>query len=211
VATPHSIVVVDDHLSYAEALAMALRTRQPDEEVLCAQTADELLDVVDQAWMVVLDWQIGGTDGIDTARALRDRSQHPHVVMISGHHSAALERLASSAGVCAVLPKRASIDSIVTAIERCRHDPGHQREMMPHEHDDTLSRRQVEVLWLLSTGYDVRDVANRLFLSVATVRTYVRDACKRLDAHSQLEAVAKARRAGLIPTESSPPATTPRH
>jgi DNA-binding NarL/FixJ family response regulator len=200
------VVVLDDHLSYAQALVLALRADRPADRVACFATADEMLEVADLARIVLLDWQLGDADGLDVARAVAGRPNPPHIVMVSGHHSPALERMAASCGVCAVLPKHASIESILAAIGACRDEPAHERHLADRpETIDLLSRRQVEVLWLLSAGHDTGEVARRLHLSVATVRTYVRDACRRLDAHSQLEAVAKARRAGLIPSEVPPP------
>lgn len=61
-----------------------------------------------------------------------------------------------------------------------------------------LTPREREVLELLAAGIPVRSVAQRLGLSEATVRNYVRRIFMALRCHSQLEAVAVARRAGLI-------------
>ena len=61
-----------------------------------------------------------------------------------------------------------------------------------------LTPRQREVLNLIADGLPVRAVALRLGLSEATVRNYVRRILLCLGCHSQLEAVAAARRAGLI-------------
>lgn len=61
-----------------------------------------------------------------------------------------------------------------------------------------LTPRQREVLTLIAEGLPVRAVARRLGLSEATVRNYVRRILISLGCHSQLEAVAAARRAGLI-------------
>lgn len=61
-----------------------------------------------------------------------------------------------------------------------------------------LTPRQREVLGLLAEGMPVRAVAGRLGLSESTVRNYVRRILIALGCHSQLEAVAVARRAGLL-------------
>jgi DNA-binding NarL/FixJ family response regulator len=200
------ILIADDHRSYMEALSIAFGRRREGDHVWGAETREELEDTVDHAKVVVLDWQFGDTDGLQVAEALAVREPRPHVIMVSGHYSPAFERMALHAGACAALPKSASIDEIDAAIDRCRDDGDHFHDTTPvADRPDALSRRQVEVLWLLSVGCDTAEVASRLYLSVATVRTYIRDACRRLGAHSQLEAVAKARRAGLIPSESAPP------
>lgn len=61
-----------------------------------------------------------------------------------------------------------------------------------------LSRRQLRVLELLSEGSRARDVAVVLGLSETTVRNHIRAVLTRLGCHSQLQAVAEARRRGLI-------------
>ena len=61
-----------------------------------------------------------------------------------------------------------------------------------------LTPRQLEVLGLLSEGKSVREIGGELYLSQATVRNHVRSLLQALGAHSQLEALAKARALGLL-------------
>ena len=61
-----------------------------------------------------------------------------------------------------------------------------------------LSPRQREVLGLLASGVRARDIGARLGLSEATVRNHIRALLRRLDCHSQLQAVARARDLQLL-------------
>ena len=61
-----------------------------------------------------------------------------------------------------------------------------------------LSPRQREVLELLDEGHRAREIALHLGISETTVRNHVRAILGRLGCHSQLEAVAEARRRGII-------------
>jgi PAS domain S-box-containing protein len=63
-----------------------------------------------------------------------------------------------------------------------------------------LTPRQLQVLELLSDGLPAKTIARQLGIAVATVRNHVRAILIELDAHSQLEALAKARREGLLHT-----------
>ena len=69
--------------------------------------------------------------------------------------------------------------------------------------ENVLSPRQRAVLELLDEGLAARDIALRLGISETTVRNHVRAILTRLDCHSQLGAVAEARRRGIIGGESS--------
>ena len=65
-------------------------------------------------------------------------------------------------------------------------------------HAVSLSPRQQEVLVLLSEGVRAKQIAARLGLSEPTVRNHIRTILRKLGCHSQLEAVAEARRARLV-------------
>ena len=64
--------------------------------------------------------------------------------------------------------------------------------------DARLSPRQRDVLVLMSDGVRVKEIAVRLGLSETTVRNHVRLLLRRLECHSQLEAVARAREWRLL-------------
>ena len=61
-----------------------------------------------------------------------------------------------------------------------------------------LTRRQLEVLRLLGDGKSARQISQELYRSEATVRNHIRAIKHALDARSQLEAIARARKLGLL-------------
>ncbi|MEU9017371.1 helix-turn-helix transcriptional regulator [Actinomadura sp. NPDC048394] len=62
-----------------------------------------------------------------------------------------------------------------------------------------LSPREVDVLSYVAIGCTNAEAAARLGLLPETVKSYLRSAMRKLDAHTRLEAVTSARRAGLLP------------
>lgn len=70
-----------------------------------------------------------------------------------------------------------------------------------------LTRREVEILGLLSRGMATAEIVDHLMLSVHTVRNHIRSTLAKLGAHSRLEAVAIATRRGLVPSPAVEPAT----
>lgn len=62
----------------------------------------------------------------------------------------------------------------------------------------SLTPRQLEVLTLLAEGRSAKEISRELYLSGATVRNHIRSLLQALGAHSQLEALARAREAGLL-------------
>ena len=63
---------------------------------------------------------------------------------------------------------------------------------------ETLTAREHEVLQLMGCGLDNRAMADQLTVSQTTVRGYVRNILRALDAHSRLEAVVRASDLGLL-------------
>jgi len=66
---------------------------------------------------------------------------------------------------------------------------------------EALSPRQLHILKLLDEGLRAREIALHLRVSETTVRNHIHAVLERLGCHSQLEAVAKARRLGIIGEE----------
>ncbi len=55
-----------------------------------------------------------------------------------------------------------------------------------------LSKREIEILELLAAGYRYKEIADKLFLGVNTVRTYIRNIYSTLQVHSRTDALNKA-------------------
>jgi PAS domain S-box-containing protein len=72
------------------------------------------------------------------------------------------------------------------------------RPRQPVEPAPRLTPRQREILYLLAAGHPVKTIAHRLGLMETTVRNHIRRLFAELGAHSQLEAVARARALELV-------------
>jgi len=195
-------LVIDDHQSFAEALSLALGFEDgivsagstSDVEGALRRMAAENFDVI------VIDYQLPGLDGIEGIRRLRVADKRVKLLMITGHDDAMLHHLAVLAGAATVLPKASSIAEIASIIRRCADGATFEPSApMGDEDHPRLSPRELEVLTRLSKGRDTTAIAGELFLSVHTVRGYVKDLLNKLGAHSQLEAVAIGRRRGFLP------------
>ncbi len=63
---------------------------------------------------------------------------------------------------------------------------------------EPLRAREMEVLSLVAAGYSNQDIAERLIVSIGTVRWHLKNIYSKLDVHSRTQAVARARATGLI-------------
>jgi LuxR family maltose regulon positive regulatory protein len=64
--------------------------------------------------------------------------------------------------------------------------------------DHELTAREFDVLTLLSKGYGNQAIAEKLFVSVATVKTHLRNINAKLGSHTRTEAISLARKQGII-------------
>jgi LuxR family maltose regulon positive regulatory protein len=64
---------------------------------------------------------------------------------------------------------------------------------------EPLSERELEVLQHIAAGLTNREIADRLYLSLFTVKAHARSIYDKLDAHSRTQAVARARELGVLP------------
>jgi ATP/maltotriose-dependent transcriptional regulator MalT len=98
--------------------------------------------------------------------------------------------------------KTRNLDSILKAvlaelqqeIEADRRTNHIQRSL-----DDPLTARELEILRLIADGISTEQVAQKLYLSVQTIRWYLKQIYGKLDVHGRVEAIVRARELHLIP------------
>lgn len=111
--------------------------------------------------------------------------------------------LAEGLSRCVALVVRGALQGLAPGLERreldllARHAGGFVSSV-PAEAPPSLTRRQREVLDLLEAGLSAREIGAKLVVAETTVRKHIRDLLKAFGAHSQREALFKARNLGLL-------------
>ena len=214
-----SLLICDDHKLLTDALASLVES---DESLTLVSRpvhdADSAVAAAaaGQPDVVLMDVDLGrGPDGIEATRRLLEVSPDSKVVIVSSRQEPALLVAAVEAGAVGFLDKNAAVDDVLAVVEEAHAgtmliDPAvlartmkalaHERRAM---HDararlGALTRREREILALMSEGLRADGIAARLVISPATVRTHSQNILAKLGAHSQLEAVALAARLGAV-------------
>lgn len=201
------VLVVDDH-PVVRAGIVALLGSQPGLTIVGqAASGEEALELSARLSPDVLlcDLRLGGgIDGVDVVRAVRRDGAAEVVILTTYDHDADIVR-AVEAGAAGYLLKDAAPDQIARAILRAAAGElvlGPQLEQRMVDAMRTrrtgLSAREVEVLELVGAGLSNREIARRLFLGEATVKTHLNHAFGKLGVDNRTAAVAKARATGLI-------------
>ncbi|MER0241504.1 LuxR C-terminal-related transcriptional regulator [Streptomyces sp. HSW2009] len=148
---------------------------------------------------------------LEQALAVRDAAQDEarRVVAAAGHPSeadpAAWEEVRAAHGELRALAQRvhdqALRHELLTALGRlAAAPPGTATARTPEPPVGVeLSPREVDVLACVASGATNAATADRLGLRPETVKSYLRSSMRKLGAHTRLQAVVSARRAGLLP------------
>jgi DNA-binding NarL/FixJ family response regulator len=210
-----TVLVVDDHLTFSELLSMALGGQDGLECVGTAHSAAQALDLARalRPEVVIMDVRLGEDDGVATTALLTQEHPGIRVVVLTAHADTALMRRAADAGACCLLPKNGALSNVLGSVRAADSsgfvvDPTLLRLLVATPVDARtiaapLTGREREVLDLLADGNDPTAIARRLGIAVSTCRGYVKALLMKLGAHTQLEAVAVARRHGLL--DAPPP------
>jgi len=207
---PIRVIAVDDHQVVRGGVRYALLAYDDVELVGEAHSGEDAvrLCLQTQPDVVLMDMMMGGMDGVETTRAIREQCPGVQILILSSFYDEGFVPRAMQAGAIGYLLKGVSNQELVEAI-RAAHagQPVLAKEAMaalveaatpaPKLGDD-LSEREREVLALLAQGLSNKEIAEQLFLSVATVKYHVRLLLSKLGASSRAEAIALAWQHGLI-------------
>jgi DNA-binding NarL/FixJ family response regulator len=202
-----TILLVDDHDLVVEGFRRLL-AEQPDFAVVgAAGTGAAAIAMVkaNRPEVVLIDYTLPDANGAAVTASLLEIDPTIKVIMLTGSEDPRALQAALRAGCVGYLEKTSASGRLVTAIraavagdtflaaadlERLREQRGSVA--------DQLSERELEVLELIAAGLSTRVIADQLFITVNTVRTHTQVILQKLGAHSKLEAVTMARRAGLV-------------
>jgi NarL family two-component system response regulator LiaR len=204
------IVAVDDHQVVRGGIKYVLLSYDDMELVGEAHSGEDAVRLCQQVQpdVVLMDLMMPGMDGVETTRAILAQCPHAQILVLSSFHDADLVPRAMQAGAIGYLLKGVSNQDLVEAI-RAAHagrsvlaqeamDDLVQAAIPSPKLGDDLNEREREVLALVAQGLANKEIAERLYVSVATVKYHVRVLLSKLGASSRAEAVALAWQYHLI-------------
>ncbi|MFJ3224039.1 response regulator [Streptomyces sp. NPDC086783] len=214
---PARVVVVDDQTVVREGIVMLLGLLPGIEVVGAAGDGDEAVALVAELSpdVVLMDLRMPRCDGVEATRRIRTRYPGTQVVVLTTFADDESLFPAIRAGARGYLTKDAGGDEIVRAVRSVLSgeaglSPGIQRRLLerlsepereparPPGASDGLTAREVEVLVLIAEGLANQEIARKLHVSTATVKTHINNLFAKAGLKDRAQAVRYAYGKGLV-------------
>lgn len=210
------LVLVDDQELVRAGFRLVLRS-QPDLDVV-GEAADgaravEVLDQV-EADVVLMDVRMPRMTGLEAAALIRSGATAPKVLMLTTFDLDEYAFAAIKAGASGFLLKDAPAADLFSAIRSVHAGdavvaPSTTRRLLerfavhlpdggPGPRPDGLTARELEVLLHVARGLSNADIARRLRLAEATVKSHLNRILAKLGLHGRAQAVVYAYESGLV-------------
>ena len=203
-------IIVDDHTLFAEAVGAALADRGYRVEKV-VRTGREAVEAARRIRpdLVIMDLQLPDGNGVDVGRAIVEQVPSTKVLAVTGDRDPELVWRSMRAGFHGFVTKESSMSTLVESLDAVlsgrtvtprggRGSRGEEEGIWSRPSSEPLTPREQEILRLLARGARTRQIAGMLHIATNTVRSHVQALLSKLGAHSRLEAVAIARRRGLL-------------
>jgi DNA-binding NarL/FixJ family response regulator len=213
-----TILLVDDHKIVFESL-QSLLDEQPDMRVVgwAENGRDAVAKVKElEPALIIMDVAMPGLNGIEATQQIRSHYPETKIIALSMHAEKQFVTGILSAGASGYLTKNCSSDELVSAIRSVAANKkylspdvagvvieeslNHPRKTVPSA-SSILTMREREVLQLIVEGNTVKQIAERLYLSIKTIHTHRNQIMKKLNMHSTAELTKFAIREGIIPLQ----------
>jgi DNA-binding NarL/FixJ family response regulator len=198
------LVVVDDQATVREALAVMLDLADDVDVIGTATNGAQALDVVAEKApnVVLMDLNMPVMGGVEATG--RIRTEHPDVVVLVLTTFDDDESIlaALQAGASGYLTKEADRATILQAVRAASHgqtvlSPEVQRRLLalasrparPAEPEFALTAREQEILTLIGEGLRNPEIAAKLVISEATVKTHINNLFAKAGFHNRADAV----------------------
>ena len=207
---PLRVVVADDHPIYRDGIAAALEACDDLEVVACCSGGGEALAaIVAGAEVALVDCSMPGLDGVELAARVVAERLPTRVLLISAFIDRERVTRALEAGAAGYLAKESSRADICEAVRRVGRGEsviGKEVQTIVVEHmraaaqrpQHLLTPREAEILVLLAQGLSTAQIADRLVLGTATIKTHLHHVYDKLGVRDRAAAVAEGMRRGLL-------------
>jgi DNA-binding NarL/FixJ family response regulator len=203
------VVVVEDHTLVRQSLVKTINAEDGFEVAGEAGRGDEGLALINKLSpdVVLLDITMPGGNGLEVAAQLRTAAPNARFLFLTMHDDDSSISKAIALGADGYVLKTASTDELLTALHAIAEGGSYLSPAVARRVIDlaggkspsaNLTDRELEILRLLALGARPGQVAEKLFVSIKTVKNHLTSVYAKLGVQTGAQAVAEAYRRGLV-------------
>jgi NarL family two-component system response regulator LiaR len=217
------ILIADDHPMIRAGTHALLNTIEEFEVLAEACDGEEAVKMASDLKpdVIIMDIVMPKLNGVEATRLIKQASPATAVLILTAYSDIAYILGLLEAGACGYLLKDASGEELIGAInavrsgesvlgpevtrkllERVSKQPGVSAAAVP---EVQLTPREIEILRLASKGLSNKDIANRLFLSLRTVKAHLTNIFSKMGCGSRTDAIIRGLKAGYINLDETKP------
>ncbi|KAA0276638.1 MAG: response regulator transcription factor [Anaerolineales bacterium] len=214
------VLIADDHKLFRQGLIGLMKTREDLVEVIGeAETGEEAIQLAERLNpdVILLDIYMPQTDGLQAAKEIRQRFPHIAVVMLTSSERDGHLYEAAQLGVAGYLLKSLDANELFDLLHGVTHgEPAMTRAMaskllksvanrMANEDkgEQSLTERELFVLRLVASGASNQEIADKLTISVNTVKSHIKNILEKLHLENRTQAATYALKHGLVSPRDS--------
>jgi DNA-binding NarL/FixJ family response regulator len=212
---PLRVLVADDHRLFRQGLIGLMRTRRDLVEVIGeASTGEEVVRLAAQLRpdVVLMDIQMPEGDGLQATACIRAAFPDMAVIMLTASESDEHLYEAVRLGAAGYLLKNLDAEELFELLQgvsqgeaaltramasRLLKNVAHHAQHSESDRD-ALTEREIEVLRLVAQGASNPQIAEKLFITVNTVKVHLRNILEKLRVENRAQAAAYAVRCGIV-------------
>ena len=210
------VLMIEDDAVFEQMVAQAVARLGQPSLLRCCRSGAEALEVLDDPSarfdLVLADLGLPDMSGIEVIRAARRRFAEIPIMVVSGMSDERTVLAAIRAGARGYVLKDDSEVAIARAIDHVIQgnypiSPALARHLFrlvgapadaPADEQVRLSAKETETLQHIARGLSYAEAAQAMGVALSTVQSHIRNLYRKLEVHSQMQAVTKARDRGLI-------------
>lgn len=199
------IAIVEDNKDILEGLGMLINFEPGFECVSLINNGNEAIQLIPllKPHVVLMDIDIPGTNGIECIKYIKEKAPYIQFIMLTVFEDEDKIFNSLKAGANGYLLKKSAPEKIISSIRElldggspmnaqiARKVVGSFQQFEAKKVEFELTKREYELLGLISKGYIYKEIATQLNISVDTVRTHIRNIYEKLQVNSKIDAINK--------------------
>ena len=204
--------IIEDNKKIRQLMQRYLDMQEDMSCPVATESVEEMLDYLTtypHPNVLLMDIQLPGMSGIEGMKIIQQKYPDIEIIMLTVYHDSHKIFDSLKAGASGYLLKHTSLPEIKDAIELLMQggapmSPQIARKVITHFNDrgqkqqeSNLTNREQDIVNGLVDGLSYKLIADRLYISIDTVRAHIRNIYKKLHVNSKAEVIAKSLRGEL--------------